>query len=120
MSRLRRNAGFIDRPAANRFPGYFAVIMATGATSIASHLLGLMLWRHLIHRHRIAYEPQLWSMVFPLAMYTTGTLRLSAALELPFLMRIPELMTWLVLLAWGATSAGMFHHFWWLARAPRA
>lgn len=67
-------------------------------------LVGLMLWRHMIHRHRIAYEPQLWSMVFPLAMYTTGTLRLSAALELPFLMRIPELMIWLVLLAWDATN----------------
>lgn len=83
-------------------------------------LVGLMLWRHLIRRHRIAYEPQLWSMVFPLAMYTTGTLRLSEAIEMPFLMRIPELMIWLVLLAWGATSAGMFRHFWRLARSPQA
>ncbi|MDY7116350.1 tellurite resistance/C4-dicarboxylate transporter family protein [Halomonas sp. SSL-5] len=83
-------------------------------------LVGLMLWRHLIRRHRLVYEPQLWSMVFPLAMYTTGTLRLSAALEAPFLMPIPELMIWLVLLAWSATSAAMFHHFWRLARSPRS
>lgn len=83
-------------------------------------LVGLMLWRHLLRRHRITYEPQLWSMVFPLAMYTTGTLRLSTALEAPFLMRIPELMIWLVLLAWAGTSAAMFHHFWRLARPPRA
>lgn len=80
-------------------------------------LVGLMLWRHLIRRHRIVYEPQLWSMVFPLAMYTTGMLRLSVALDAPFLMPIPELMIWLVLLAWFSTSAGMFHHFWRLARA---
>lgn len=83
-------------------------------------LVGLMLWRHLIRRHRIVYEPQLWSMVFPLAMYTTGTLRLSTALNIPFLMRIPELMIWLALLAWIATSASMFHHFSRLARIPRA
>lgn len=80
-------------------------------------LVGLMLWRHLIRRHRLVYEPQLWSMVFPLAMYTTGTLRLSTALEAPFLMRIPEPMIWLVLLAWTATSVGMFYHLWQLARS---
>jgi hypothetical protein len=36
----------------------------------------------------------------------------SAALKAPYLMSIPELMIWLVLLAGGATSAAMFHHFW--------
>jgi tellurite resistance protein TehA-like permease len=33
----------------------------------------------------LSYEPQLWGMVFPLAMYTTSTFQLSKALEVPFL-----------------------------------
>jgi hypothetical protein len=33
----------VDRAAAERFPGYFTVIMASGTTSITSHLLGLRL-----------------------------------------------------------------------------
>ena len=31
----------ISRVAANLFPGYFALVMATGIISIAAHLLGM-------------------------------------------------------------------------------
>lgn len=74
-------------------------------------LIGLMLWRHLVRHYAVRYEPQLWSMVFPLAMYTTGTLRLAAALGIPFLEAIPRVSFWLALLAWVLTSIGMALHF---------
>lgn len=74
-------------------------------------LIGLTFWRHVIQRHRLNYEPQLWSVVFPLAMYTTGTVRLVDALDTGFLMVIPATTLWLALIAWGATSLGMWRHF---------
>lgn len=74
-------------------------------------LVGLTIWRHGIQRHRLHYEPQLWSMVFPLAMYTTGTVGLVNALHTTFLMAIPLVTIWFAWSAWLLTSVGMFHHF---------
>lgn len=79
-------------------------------------LIGLTLWRHVIQRHRLSYEPQLWSVVFPLAMYTTGTTRLIQALDTQFLMVIPMTTIWLALGAWLFTSVGMWRHFAGIAR----
>ncbi|WP_396621776.1 tellurite resistance/C4-dicarboxylate transporter family protein [Marinobacter sp. W-8] len=74
-------------------------------------LIGLTFWRHVLRHHRLQYEPQLWSMVFPLAMYTTGTIRLVDALGTEFLMIIPAVTIWLALAAWVFTSIGMWRHF---------
>jgi tellurite resistance protein TehA-like permease len=70
-------------------------------------LIALTLWRYLVRRDPLAYEPTLWGMVFPLGMYTTGTLQLSRALELPFLAAIPQGFVYLALAAWLATFAGL-------------
>ena len=60
----------------------------------------LMIWRHLYHRYPLSYEPQLWGMVFPLAMYTTSTFQLSKALEFPMLTVIPSFMVYIAIGAW--------------------
>ncbi len=60
----------------------------------------LMTWRYLYHRYPLTYDPQLWGMVFPLAMYTTGTFQLSKALGLPFLLAIPRFMILIAMFAW--------------------
>lgn len=70
-------------------------------------LLALMAWRYLVRRDRIAYEPQLWGMVFPLGMYTTGTYQLSRALNLSFLASIPEAFIYVAITAWLAVFAGL-------------
>jgi tellurite resistance protein TehA-like permease len=70
-------------------------------------LIALTLWRYLVRRDRLRYEPKFWGMVFPLGMYTTGTLQLGRALDLPFLAVIPETFIHVALAAWLATFAGL-------------
>ncbi len=74
-------------------------------------------WRHVLKRHRLQYEPQYWSMVFPLGMYTVCTYRLSQALELPFLLAIPRAFIYVALAAWLATFVGLLWSLW-QARHP--
>lgn len=40
-------------------------------------------WKYLVRREPLAYHPMLWSMVFPLGMYTLATYRLSLAADFP-------------------------------------
>src|SRR5262249_51407456 len=37
------------------------------------------IWRHVVRRFPIAYDPQYWSMVFPLGMYAVATFNLEKA-----------------------------------------
>ena len=73
-------------------------------------LLALMGWRYIVRRDRLVYEPQFWGMVFPLGMYTTSTLQMARALELPFLEPIPQYFVFVAVAAWIVTSAGLVHH----------
>jgi hypothetical protein len=43
------------------------------------------LWRHVVRGYPLAYEPRLWSMVFPLGMYTVASYTLGQAVHLELL-----------------------------------
>lgn len=95
----------------------FTVFFWSVATWWIPLLITLMVWRYLIRRDPIVYDPQFWGMVFPLAMYTTSTFRLARALDLPFLESIPRVFIYLSLAAWIATFMGLLFT---IARAVRA
>ncbi|WP_037985576.1 tellurite resistance/C4-dicarboxylate transporter family protein [Thalassobacillus devorans] len=75
-------------------------------------LIILMVWKHLYNRYPLSYDPQLWGMVFPLAMYTTSTFQLTKALEFPPLIVIPNIMIYVAIAAWIYVSVSLLSHIY--------
>ncbi len=86
--------------------GYTLLFWST-ATWWIPLLLVLGVWRHPVRGVTLRYEPQYWSMVFPLGMYTACTFVLSRAVGLSFLEWIPRVSLWVALAAWLAVLLGM-------------
>ena len=70
-------------------------------------LVILGVWRHVYCRFPLRYDPLYWGAVFPLGMYTVATVRLSQAIDAPFLMTIPHAFVFVAVTAWGAALVGM-------------
>jgi len=68
-------------------------------------LLGV--WRHVIRRHPLAYDPQYWGMVFPLGMYAAATFRLSQALPFEPLAYVARAFFAVAVGSWIATALGL-------------
>lgn len=85
--------------------GFTVLYWATGTWWIPM-LLMLGIWRHLIRRVKLRYDPLYWGLVFPLGMYAMATREMGQELELPFLALIPQLFLGLALCAWLLTTAG--------------
>lgn len=64
-------------------------------------------WRHVVMRVPLRYDPQFWALVFPLGMYSVATMKMIAAVGLPFGGWIPASFFWLALGAWALTAIGM-------------
>lgn len=78
-------------------------------------LVVLGVWRHLLQRHPITYDPQYWGMVFPLGMYTAATFRLSEALPFPPLAGLARIVYPVAVLAWALAILGLLRR---LLRRP--
>jgi tellurite resistance protein TehA-like permease len=70
-------------------------------------LVAVGVWRHVIQREPLRYDPQYWSLVFPLGMYAACTFKLDATLGVPFLAVVPKTFLWVALAAWAITALGM-------------
>lgn len=58
------------------------------------------LWRHVLRRYPLSYEPRLWSMVFPLGMYTVASYTLGRAAGLDFMVSVARVWLWVGVVAW--------------------
>ncbi|HET7647006.1 MAG TPA: tellurite resistance/C4-dicarboxylate transporter family protein [Gaiellaceae bacterium] len=70
-------------------------------------LVILGVWRHVVRRFPLRYEPGYWNLVFPLGMYTVATFRLSLAADYTALQTVARVMIWVAFAAWLATAAGL-------------
>lgn len=64
-------------------------------------------WKHAVCRIPLSYSPALWSLVFPLGMYSVATFRLSLATQFPFLGTLGREFVWIAIPAWLTTALAM-------------
>ncbi len=64
-------------------------------------------WKHLANRIPLNYEPIIWSMVFPLGMYTVASLKVGSLAEFPPMIWIGKIMIVVALIAWAFAALGL-------------
>jgi tellurite resistance protein TehA-like permease len=90
----------------------FTIFFWATATWWIPMLVILGIWRHVYKRFAIRYDPLYWGLVFPLAMYSMCTFRLSRITAVPELMAIAHLFLYAAIVAWLLTFGGVLHSLW--------
>ncbi|MBL1116889.1 tellurite resistance/C4-dicarboxylate transporter family protein [Streptomyces sp. 110] len=116
-ARLARHGLAAPRPGA---PVRIVLMALWGwATCLLPPLLAAGVWRHLVHRVPLRYEPAWWTIVFPTGMYAVSTAALGEAEGIHRLVRLGHLAVWVALGAWSMVAAGMAHARWRAGRRRR-
>ena len=90
--------------------GFSVVLWAFGTWWIPL-LVAFGVWRYIIHHYSWAFEPRLWSVVFPLGMYTVASYTLGKAARLDFMVSIARIWVFVGLAAWAAVTVLMIAAF---------
>jgi tellurite resistance protein TehA-like permease len=103
--------------------GFTVFYWATGTWWIPM-LAILAMWRYVFKRFPLRYDPLYWGAVFPLGMYAASTFQMARAMQLDFLLALPQVFVYVALAAWTLTFAGLCRrlgaHFSRLLRAGGA
>lgn len=84
-----------------------ALLLWAWATWWIPMLIIFGLWKHVVRRFPLQYEPALWSMVFPLGMYAVTSFRFGLAADFFPLQWISRIMVWVAFGTWCLVMAGM-------------
>jgi tellurite resistance protein TehA-like permease len=103
------------RLAAPSVDGLSLLLWAFGTWTIPL-LVVFGIWRHVARRDRPTFTPQLWTLVFPLGMYSVATGEFGEVAGIGFLSGIARAAFWPALGAWGVVFVMMLAS---LARARR-
>jgi tellurite resistance protein TehA-like permease len=93
---IRATAGFVEA---------FSFALWAFGTWWIPLLIILGLWRHIRRHWPLSYEPTLWSVVFPLGMYSVATLVFGKAAQLAFMAPLARFMLWVAIAAWALVAA---------------
>ena len=107
----------VVRVAGGLIEGLSFVLWAFGTWWIPL-LIILGLWRHLRRHWPLSYEPALWSVVFPLGMYSVATLTFGKAARLAFMEPIARFTLWVAVAAWALVAAAFVARLARPARRP--
>jgi tellurite resistance protein TehA-like permease len=88
--------------------GFTLFFWATGTWWIPL-LVAVFAWRHLHQRVPIRYDPQYWSLVFPLGMYSVATHAYANGTGLAFLDPLARVAGDVSLIAWMLAATGLMH-----------
>lgn len=83
----------------------FTVMMWAWGTWWIPLLIIIGIWKYLVSRELFRYDPALWSIVFPLGMYSVAVQLLGHLPGLEFLHAIGPWLTWIAFAAWVLVSA---------------
>jgi tellurite resistance protein TehA-like permease len=95
---VKAAAGFVE--------GFSFTLWAFGTWWIPL-LVVLGFWRHVRQHWPLTYEPSLWSVVFPLGMYSVATLTFGKVTHLAFMEPLARFMLWVAVAAWLAVAAAL-------------
>ena len=70
-------------------------------------MIAIGVWRHIVHRVPLRYDPSYWALVFPLGMYGVASTRMSDATDLTALDWLPPVIFAVALTAWALAFGGL-------------
>ena len=87
------------------------VILWAFGTWLIPFLLAAGVWRHLIRKVKLSYEPGLWSIVFPVGMYGVASRELGKALHVSWLATFGGDEGWIAFAVWAVVFVAMLGSF---------